>query len=550
VSQRERWFGVALLAFVGLGLALRLLGLAEKPLHYDEGVNGWFSLRLYWWNLYHYDPSDYHGPFLYYANLVCFWLLGPSEVSLRLAGALSGGLLPLLLLPARRFVGMAGVVVAGLLLAVAPGLVYFSRTGIHEIHLVFFTVLWAVALVRFAAEPGTRWAAWAAGAAAGCFVTKETALLTAGGLACGAGLAWIAGERRPAGAESGEPDLFGGRSRREALVAWTSGSWRAWALGGLLFAGLIAVFYSSFFSHRSGVPAFFEAYVPWVEYGTTGRNQSRPVGYYWSVMASSAGPARWLLLPAAALAVVRRQRLGLALVGWAGSVLLVYSLIPYKTPWCVLQIDLPVFLLIGWAAGAAWRHACDAPQTRATRALALAFLLACVAPAPRLLAWSLEDIGEGYDDFRRPYVYHQTFREFHEMVQDLLGVADADPRGEGRGPRVVNVGLEFPLRWYTLTGGWEDDRTRYLEETPTREQVARAEIVIADHRRGPEIDRLVADAGGEWHQERYIHRPGIYALVWYRRELWQRYQAAGGRTASPWPRPPAERLPPPSAAPR
>ena len=42
--------------------ALRLPGLDLKPLHSDEGVNGWFTLRLYWWDLYRYRPSDYHGP--------------------------------------------------------------------------------------------------------------------------------------------------------------------------------------------------------------------------------------------------------------------------------------------------------------------------------------------------------------------------------------------------------------------------------------------------------------------------------------------------------
>ena len=151
-KHREPLFWAAMLALVTLSLALRLVGLADKPLHHDEGVNGWLSLRLYWWNLYRYQPSDYHGPLLFYANLVCFWLLGPSEVSLRLSSALSGGLLPFVLLPARRFLGRAGVLLAGLFLAVSPGFVYFSRTGIHEIHLALFTSFWAVALARFAAE--------------------------------------------------------------------------------------------------------------------------------------------------------------------------------------------------------------------------------------------------------------------------------------------------------------------------------------------------------------------------------------------------------------
>jgi predicted membrane-bound mannosyltransferase len=83
-THRDPWLVAGLALIVVLALALRLTALGEKPLHHDEGVNGWLSLRLFWWNLYHYGPRDYHGPLLYYVNLISFWLLGPSEPSLRL----------------------------------------------------------------------------------------------------------------------------------------------------------------------------------------------------------------------------------------------------------------------------------------------------------------------------------------------------------------------------------------------------------------------------------------------------------------------------------
>ena len=316
----------------------------------------------------------------------------------------------------------------------------------------------------------------------------------------------------------------------------------------MVFAALIAVFYSSFLSHWSGLQGAFDAYVPWVEYGVTGRNQGKHVGYFLGVMASTEGLLRWIALPAALLAVVRRHRFGLALAGWAGSALLIYSLIPYKTPWCVLEIDLPVFLLIGWAAGEAWRHARGTDRPGAIRALALALPFACLLPVPGLLARSLEDNREHYDDFRRPYVYYQTYRQFYEILQDMFGVAEVDPRGDGGGPRVVNVGLEFPLSWYTLTRGWVDARTQYLEQMPTRKQLEQAELIIADDQREDGIDRLLADVPGAWQKQRYFHRPGIFAFVWYRRELWDAYLAAGGRESSPWPRPPVAELRPSGAS--
>jgi len=549
-THRDPWLVAGLLLVVVLALSLRLTALGEKPLHHDEGVNGWLSLRLFWWNLFHYEPSENHGPLLYYADLVSFWLLGPSEPSLRLPSALAGGMLPLVLYPARRLLGSAGVLTAGLLLAVGPGLVYFSRTCIHEIHLVFFSALWAVGLLRFAAKPRAGWMLLAAAAAAGCFVTKETAVISGASLAVGALLGWCLGRRGAAGAEGEAPDLFGGRTRAEALRAWTIDAWRVWGLGALLFAALITLFYSSFFSHWAGVPDFFEAYVHWYEYGTTGRNQGKHFAYFWGVLASTEGLARWAALPAALLALILRHRLGLTLTGWAGSAFLIYSLIPYKTPWCALQIDLPVFLLIGWAAGITWRAARSARSRRLVRVLAGMGMAGWLAAAPGLLAGSLEDNRVRYDDFRRPFVYYQTYRQYYEMLRDLLGTADAMPQADGRGPRVLNVDQEFPLSWYTLTRGWEDGRTEYLEADPAQEQLERADMIVSDSRHEGVIDELVADSAQAWHKQRYFVRPGIFGFVWYRQELWARFQAAGGRASSPWPRSPSKLLPPPAAGPR
>jgi hypothetical protein len=60
--------------------------------------------------------------------------------------------------------------------------------------------------------------------------------------------------------------------------------------------------------------------------------------------------------------------------------------------------------------------------------------------------------------------------------------------------------------------------------------------VISSLRHRAEIRRLVAETGEPWHEESYPTRPGVATTVFYRGELWQRYQAAGGRAASPWPR--------------
>ena len=253
------------------------------------------------------------------------------------------------------------------------------------------------------------------------------------------------------------------RSTRARLLAFAREALRAAPVGLFVFAAVIVVFYTSFFRYAAGLQGFFEAFGPWIEYGTTGRNQAKPFGYFWELMAATEGAYRFLALPAALLACVRRDPPGLALAGWTLAAFLLYSAIPYKTPWCVLEIDLPVFWLVGWAAGSCLAAASEAARRPAVRIAAALAFAAALAPAPWLLAQSLEDVRERYDDPARPYVYFHTQRSFFAMLQDLFGVADAAPDADGRGPRVVNSEAADPVRWYLHSRGWAPERTRYLE---------------------------------------------------------------------------------------
>src|SRR5689334_4007625 len=75
LKARERskadsnWWMAAAVILLAASL-LRLLFLDLKPLHHDEGVNGLFMTQLFRSGYYHYDPSNYHGPSLYYFGLI------------------------------------------------------------------------------------------------------------------------------------------------------------------------------------------------------------------------------------------------------------------------------------------------------------------------------------------------------------------------------------------------------------------------------------------------------------------------------------------------
>ncbi len=530
VRRRLAWFAV-LLGLLALSLALRLPGLEAKPLHSDEGVNGWFTLRLYWWNVYRYQPSDYHGPFLYYVNLIFFQLLGPTDRALRMGTVLGGSVAILALLPARRWLGLAGTAVIGLLLAVAPVMVYFSRTNIHEVYLVLFTALWAASLARFAQAPSIRWGALAGLSALLCFANKETAILTTGSLGLAAAASWLLGKPST---DPRDPDLFGGRGRVAALRAWTLEQPLAWVAGLAIFAVVLVLLFSSFFTYWYGVSGFFRAFTPWLEHGSSGRNQGKPFGYFFDVMLRSEGWALWAALLPALWALVRRHRLGIALVVWAGVAFLVYSSIPYKTPWCVLNIDLPIFLLCGWGAQQGWLWLTAAGRTRSLAALGIVAMVAPLTALPGLWSETREVSADGYDDSKIPYVYVQTVRGLFDMMSDHLGVG-AVATDDGLGPRVINLEAKNPARWYVITRGWDHQRTEYTTKPPSAEDIADADIVVATGKGERKTRERVQESDGVWHKETYPLRPGWRISAWYRQPLWDAYQEAGGREAWAWP---------------
>ena len=89
---RARILDREVIAYAGIfaaALALRLIGLGDKPFHHDESLHAWFSWRLFSGEGYHYDPV-YHGPVQYYLTGLMYSLFGVGDVSARLAPALLG----------------------------------------------------------------------------------------------------------------------------------------------------------------------------------------------------------------------------------------------------------------------------------------------------------------------------------------------------------------------------------------------------------------------------------------------------------------------------
>ncbi len=137
------------LVVMTVAVLLRIVWLTLKPFHHDEGVNGFFLTGLFRDGVYKYDPNNYHGPSLYYFALFSSYFFGLSDFGVRLVTVVFGILTVALVFSLRRYLGTLGTLFAASLVALSPGLTFFSRYFIHEILLVFFTFAVVVCVLKF-----------------------------------------------------------------------------------------------------------------------------------------------------------------------------------------------------------------------------------------------------------------------------------------------------------------------------------------------------------------------------------------------------------------
>ena len=148
-DRPDRFWIVGCISITAVAVFLRFYDLTVKPLHHDEGVNGFFLTSLFREGVYKYDPANYHGPTLYYISLAFAKAFGLETFSVRASVAVFGVLIVVMAFFLRRYIGNFGSLFAGLFLAISPGMVYLSRYFIHEIFFVFLGFAIVLSLIYF-----------------------------------------------------------------------------------------------------------------------------------------------------------------------------------------------------------------------------------------------------------------------------------------------------------------------------------------------------------------------------------------------------------------
>lgn len=518
-------FFITFALILGLGLWLRLKDISTRPMHGDEANQTYRFEMLYEDNKFEYEPIDYHGPTLYYLTLPFIWLSELSEYSesskahFRIVPVFFSVLLALSSLLFLKGLGYIGSLSMALFVMISPAMVYYSTYYIQELLLLCFTSYFIGSLYRYFQSKKILWAI-TTGLSLGLMqATKETFILTIFSLSLVA-IYLIKKSQLP----------YGFKEHKTMFITAT------------LSAGFISIiFYSSFFTNLKGPLQSITAFKYQIQRGlgnhefeerfTSGIAHSKPFNYYFNNLVGSYPkkisstikditrntPARpifelcLLIFPLLGLynlkkSPINEKRFFFATAIFSLSLFFVYSCIPYKTPWCMLNF------LIGFIMLSAISIKMMARNLSLHSNKALLFLSILLAIDLTRQA-SLINTEEFCVTDKNPYAYVQPYYDIENLSQKIIKISKAEGNNYSMPIQFLTPDY-WPLPWYLKkfkhVGYWENKTPNFsLSQVP---------VIITT----PDKEKIITSLQHTHISEYRGRMPGYDLLVFYRKDLWNK----------------------------
>jgi uncharacterized protein (TIGR03663 family) len=455
------------IAILCVAVFLRVWLIEIKPPHFDEGINGWFADQMTANGYYRYDPTNYHGPLHFYGVFLSQTLFGRELWALRLPAMVASILCVLAMVRFREFFGSGVTRLASLAMAISPGFVFYGRYSIHESWQVLFSILFVQGWLGLRQSGSRRHFFTLILSATGMILTKETYLLHIGCCVLAALVLWLWEKMLP--------------SRPASTLAkpqWT----RDDAILGIGGAALVIVFfYSGTFRDFGALKGLYETFTAWVKTGVdSGGHEKKtfdlvgPFNWYWvALMARYECPALLGLLASFRYIWPSDSRMRFLAIAGCGT-LLAYSVIPYKTPWCVISIIWPFYLILAGLLQE-WH---EKSGKRRVWFIAIPALIVSLFTCIRLNFFEFTNDSE-------PYVYVQTYEDIWKFSDPILKEAKSTPEGyhmEG----IIILDSYYPLPWilgdFTKVGYYrKDNRPSRLD----------ADFILIDTAQENETEKLL-----------------------------------------------------------
>ncbi|MEE9462051.1 MAG: flippase activity-associated protein Agl23 [Bacteroidales bacterium] len=506
----------AILMLAGLA---NFTGLDRRPMHNDEAVNAYKLGIMIETGEYRYDKNEYHGPVLYYASRILTGLLGQAdfvsltESSLRSVTAIFGIAVIIILFLLAESLGWITLLVTALLFALAPAMVFYSRYFIHEMLLVFFGFAYIITGYKYLVRKRLFWACLSGTCMGLMHATKETCIINYAAFGISAIIILFLVKR----------------NGRYGLKGMNFPLWHL--LVAMLIGGLVSItFYSSFFTNPQGIIDSITAYQvyftragiddahlhPWYYYLDLLVHTKNPSGFFWSEL--------WLLLLALSgfilIALKKNKKQGDYFILFIGFytylLMIIYSIISYKTPWNILQFYYGTLLL----AGSGMVHIF---RIRTHRWLKTGIAVLVLIGAVHWLYTSYSINFRQYSEPANPYVYAHTGEDVLDIAEVVSRVSQVHPDGREVHIEIIIPDNEYwPLPWYlraySNTAWW--DHVEYDQPA--------AHLIIAAASVEKELIKKLYEQPPPGQRNLYISlfirnkelRPGLELRTYVRKDLW------------------------------
>ena len=440
----------------------------DRTFHPDEANQAFAVGKLLESGSYTYNPADHHGPTLYYAAAPIQRMCGATgtssleEVPLRSVPlAFSVLTVVFAFLAVRRLVAdrpswpsllssIVQALLAVLPLATLPILFFYSAYFIQEALLGCFLagMFWCGVEYFHAAKfpgrikPGT-WALLLGIFAGLAFATKETSLISF-----------------LSAALAGAPFIAAGRKQEDGILGKAKGSHATLAVAGGLLTALLL--FSSFAANWRGVyAAFVEAPLSYL--GRAGGSAASDGAadhvheWWWYLKVLFGHPTfnlRWMAAFAVfACAAYRRPSRPVSfLLLYTAASLAIYSLIPYKTPWCMLTVAEAAALAAGASLAAAGsgfsiKQARDMPAWRAVLASPLLHVI-LLAATVFTQCRQCRKINMYPDNLQIPYNYANASWDVKNAAEFTMEKLSEEGDANAYAAVCLPPDMTWPLPWY------------------------------------------------------------------------------------------------------
>jgi uncharacterized protein (TIGR03663 family) len=441
-----RKYCVLILAVTIVACALRLPRLAQRPMHGDEAIHAVKFGQLLEHGTYIYDPNEYHGPTLNYLTLIPAWLTSAknltevTEFTLRIVPVFMGVALVLLVLLINDGIGPGAATYAALLTAISPAMVFYSRYYIQEMLLVCFTFGLIASGYRYARSRNILWALFAGVFAGLMHATKETSTIAFGSMLLALLITLLT------------------RNKKSSFTDTIKSIKPLYLVAAIGAAAVISIlFYSSFLTNPRGIVDSIRTYSTYFNRAGAESVHIHPWYYYLKTLIYykyDGGPI-WTEALIVILAVIgftaamTKKRLSFADVNlirfiafYTLIITIAYSVIAYKTPWCMLSFLHGMILLAGVGA-VVLIHLVPKKLPRV-------IIILLLSGATIHLAWEAYlNNYKYYADSSNPYVYAHPTKDVFTVVDRIKYYAGAHSDGRQMPIEVICPGHDYwPLPWY------------------------------------------------------------------------------------------------------